>query len=119
MCGIAGFILLFPEAPVDLEARAIRMGGGIVTAGPTMLAFGSSELGTAGTPAPSDSRPLICWSPTDDQRICRYVIAFNGEIYNHLTCSQLGCAGTSWRVIQTRNLLAAIEVWGLETLQRA
>ena len=54
---------------------------------------------------------------------CRYVIAFNGEIYNHLDIrSQLeaACLAPAWRGhSDTETLLAAIEAWGLETaLQR-
>jgi asparagine synthase (glutamine-hydrolysing) len=48
----------------------------------------------------------------------RYVIAFNGEIYNHLELrGQL--AGLSWRGhSDTETLLAAFETWGVEkTLQ--
>jgi asparagine synthase (glutamine-hydrolysing) len=49
----------------------------------------------------------------------RYVIAFNGEIYNHLALrSEL--QGTVWRGhSDTETLLAAIEAWGIEaTLRR-
>ena len=55
----------------------------------------------------------------------RYVIAFNGEIYNHLSLRrELEGAGSlqrPWRGhSDTETLLAAIEAWGLEaTLQRS
>ncbi|MCS5704713.1 asparagine synthase (glutamine-hydrolyzing) [Synechococcus sp. FGCU-3] len=54
----------------------------------------------------------------------RYVIAFNGEIYNHLAIrrelEQAGLLQQPWRGhSDTETLLAAIEAWGLEaTLQR-
>ena len=53
----------------------------------------------------------------------RYVIAFNGEIYNHLSLRrELDVAGLAphWRGhADTETLLAAIEAWGLEAaLQR-
>jgi asparagine synthase (glutamine-hydrolysing) len=53
----------------------------------------------------------------------RYVIIFNGEIYNHLSLRrELDAAGQAppWRGhADTETLLAAIEAWGLETaLQR-
>jgi asparagine synthase (glutamine-hydrolysing) len=48
----------------------------------------------------------------------RYVIAFNGEIYNHLEIREdIAAAGTTvaWRGhSDTETLLAAIELWGLE-----
>ena len=55
----------------------------------------------------------------------RYVIAFNGEIYNHLELRhELECVGLlrgPWRGhSDTETLLAAIEAWGLEVaLQRS
>jgi asparagine synthase (glutamine-hydrolysing) len=54
----------------------------------------------------------------------RYVIAFNGEIYNHLAMRRelesTGAVQQPWRGhSDTETLLAAIEAWGLEaTLQR-
>lgn len=48
----------------------------------------------------------------------RYVILFNGEIYNHLELRRTLCAisgGISWRGhADTETLLAAIEQWGIE-----
>ena len=86
MCGIAGFILLFPEAPVDLEARAIRMGGGIAHRGPDDAGvWVQPELGTA---LAHQRLAILDLSSAGHQPMtsasCRYVIAFNGEIYNHL-----------------------------------
>lgn len=54
----------------------------------------------------------------------RYVIIFNGEIYNHLKLrDQLGAMGAEFRWrghSDTETLLAAIETWGLEgALQRS
>lgn len=52
----------------------------------------------------------------------RYVIAFNGEIYNHLTLRrELEVSGQAppWRgQADTETLLAAIEAWGLEPALR-
>jgi len=53
----------------------------------------------------------------------RYVIAFNGEIYNHLELRQTLRASRndlSWRGhSDTETLLAAFECWGVEdTLRR-
>jgi asparagine synthase (glutamine-hydrolysing) len=53
----------------------------------------------------------------------RYVIAFNGEIYNHIDLrEQLASQGIhlSWRGhSDTETLLACIEAWGFETTLRA
>lgn len=62
--------------------------------------------------SPAGHQPMI--SPSG-----RYVIAFNGEIYNHLTLrSQLN---SDWRGhSDTETLLAGFEAWGIErTLQRS
>ena len=52
----------------------------------------------------------------------RYVIAFNGEIYNYIALSrELEAAGQAppWRGhADTESLLAAIEAWGLEPALR-
>jgi len=54
----------------------------------------------------------------------RYVIAFNGEIYNHLVLReqlQAGGKAPAWRGhADTETLLAGFDAWGLqETLERA
>jgi len=41
----------------------------------------------------------------------RYVIAFNGEIYNHLALRQALANAVAWHS-DTETLLAAVEVWG-------
>lgn len=66
-------------------------------------------------------------SPAGDQPMCspcaRYIIVFNGEIYNHLRLrGQLSAAGhvCDWRGhSDTETLLACISVWGIRsTLER-
>lgn len=46
----------------------------------------------------------------------RYVLAFNGEIYNHSACRvKLGASGAAWRGrSDTETLLAGFEAWGIE-----
>ncbi|MDI6748790.1 MAG: asparagine synthase (glutamine-hydrolyzing) [Rhodocyclaceae bacterium] len=69
--------------------------------------------------SPAGHQPMVSTSG-------RYVIAFNGEIYNHLelrkALSKLGAGGTApaWRGhSDTETLLAAFEAWGIEkTLTR-
>lgn len=64
--------------------------------------------------SPAGHQPMVSTSG-------RYVIAFNGEIYNHLelrkALSKLGAGGTApaWRGhSDTETLLAAFEAWGIE-----
>lgn len=52
----------------------------------------------------------------------RYVIAFNGEIYNHLDCrAALAKTGANWRGhSDTETLLAGFDAWGIQgTIERA
>jgi asparagine synthase (glutamine-hydrolysing) len=46
----------------------------------------------------------------------RYVLVFNGEIYNHMECrAQLGFAGSFWKGgSDTETLLSCFEMWGVE-----
>jgi len=64
--------------------------------------------------SPAGHQPMLSASE-------RYVIAFNGEIYNHLELrSQLYASSKSWRGhSDTETLLAAIESWGLEKALQA
>jgi asparagine synthase (glutamine-hydrolysing) len=71
--------------------------------------------------SPAGHQPMVSASG-------RYVIAFNGEIYNHLALrddlQKVGAGGTApihWRGhSDTETLLAAFEAWGIETtLQKA
>lgn len=65
--------------------------------------------------SPAGHQPML-------SRSGRYVLAFNGEIYNHLEIRrQLDSTGHhTWRGhSDTESLLAAIEVWGLERALKA
>jgi asparagine synthase (glutamine-hydrolysing) len=68
--------------------------------------------------SPAGNQPMMSSSG-------RYVLSYNGEIYNHLRLREMllneGNAPTAWRGhSDTETLLAAIEAWGLMvTLQRA
>jgi asparagine synthase (glutamine-hydrolysing) len=125
MCGFAG--LWLPSAPTEqlLEAQAIAMAAALSHRGPDDagvwcepqlgLALGHRRLAildrSAAGHQPMHSAPG------------RYVIAFNGEIYNHLDLRrELEACGAAppWRGhSDTETLLAAIEAWGLEpSLQR-
>ncbi|KZR90561.1 asparagine synthase (glutamine-hydrolyzing) [Synechococcus sp. MIT S9508] len=125
MCGIAGFVRLSPEAPGDLEAQATRMGAAIAHRGPDDAGvWVQPELGLA---LAHQRLAILDLSSAGHQPMTsatgRYVIAFNGEIYNHRAIRrQLEAAGLApaWRGhADTEILLAAIEAWGLEVaLQR-
>jgi len=64
--------------------------------------------------SPAGHQPMLSLSG-------RYVLAFNGEIYNHLELRpQLHTLSNSWRGhSDTETLLAAIESWGLEKALKA
>ena len=126
MCGIAGFISYYPDQIADYERFAAKMGAAISYRGPDAAgtwadrAIGVAlahqrlavlELGVAG------HQPMHSTSG-------RYVMAFNGEIYNHLDLRReldsLGLSPPWCGHSDTETLLAAIDVWGLEsTLERS
>ena len=125
MCGFAG--LWFPSA-VSAQALQVAAGGmaaalahrgpddaGVWCDSPAGLALAHRRLAILDLSA-AGHQPMP--SATG-----RYVIAFNGEIYNHLDLRrELEAVGAAppWRGhSDTETLLAAIEAWGLEpALQR-
>ena len=120
MCGIAGVFRL-SRAPASLAAMGSKMTDALVHRGPDAgavwvdagagLAIGHRRLSVIDL-SEAGAQPMRSASG-------RYVLAFNGEIYNHLELRQsLGDSG--WRGhSDTETLLAAIEAWGIqETLQR-
>ncbi|MEB3308475.1 MAG: asparagine synthase (glutamine-hydrolyzing) [Cyanobacteriota bacterium] len=125
MCGIAG-LLLGPTSSLDPAAIAERMACAIAHRGPDdagvqalpdlQLALAHRRLAILDL-SPAGHQPMVSASG-------RYLIVFNGEIYNHLQLrEQLESTGSQqapWRgQADTETLLAAIEAWGLEaTLQR-
>ena len=121
MCGLAGF-LTQPGAFGRDEAVSVaaRMSAALRHRGPdedgSWIDF---EIGVA-----LAHRRLSILDLTDAGRqpmvsaSGRYVIAYNGEIYNHLTLrEELATSGRapSWRGhSDTESLLAAVEAWGLQ-----
>ncbi len=114
MCGIAGFIggRFDPQGARETLAR---MTGAIAYRGPDSagawleaehkVALGHRRLAILDL-SPAGEQPMI--SPSG-----RYVIVYNGEIYNHLELRER-LAGP-WRGhSDTETLLAAIEAWGIE-----
>jgi asparagine synthase (glutamine-hydrolysing) len=122
MCGISGFWR--PGEPVD-AAVAVRMTQEIVHRGPddgdvwvdaeAGLALGHRRLAIVDL-SPAGQQPM--------HSACgRYVIVFNGEIYNHLTLRaelEKAHAAPAWRGhSDTETLLATLTHWGIEVgLQR-
>ncbi len=126
MCGIAG-LWHFGGAPSsELEHHARAMAVAIARRGPddagvwcepqAGLALAHRRLAVLDL-SPAGHQPMLSASR-------RYVIAFNGEIYNHLELrrelERAGLLHGSWRGhADTETLLASIEAWGLEpALQR-
>lgn len=125
MCGFAGLWGPSPAPAEQLRAQATAMAEALAHRGPddsgvwvepaAGLALGHRRLAILDLSA-AGHQPMASASG-------RHVIAFNGEIYNHLELRrELEAAGLAppWRGhSDTETLLAAIEAWGLEaSLQR-
>lgn len=124
MCGLAGII----SKGVLADARLFEMTHSIAHRGPDAgghwldkkdgIALGHRRLSILDL-SPAGAQPM-------HSECGRFVIAFNGEIYNHLAMRQgveqaQSATRPAWRGhSDTETLLAAISVWGLErTLQKA
>jgi asparagine synthase (glutamine-hydrolysing) len=125
MCGIAGLWSPASNVEGNLLATVGRMVDTIAQRGPdevgtwsdidSAFALGHRRLSIVDL-SPAGHQPMHSSSG-------RYVIAFNGEIYNHLQLrTELDGAGLApaWRGhSDTETLLAAVEHWGVEaTLNR-
>ncbi len=122
MCGLAGFYQA-PIRPFE-PATITRMIAALVHRGPddsglwldksSGLALGHRRLAIL-DPSASGHQPM-------HSGCSRYVIVFNGEIYNHLDlrkCLQLAGKAPAWRGhTDTETLLACFSAWGVvRTLQ--
>ena len=125
MCGFAGFLIAGGEAPGSLEAVATGMALAIRHRGPDDA--GAWADAQAGIAFGHRRLSIVDLSPAGHQPMAsacgRYMIAFNGEIYNHLELrAELRSTATepAWRGhSDTETLLAAFERWGVEaTLQK-
>lgn len=123
MCGLTGFLTPFAS---DLEETAARMAAQITHRSPDDYGVWVSE--DAGLALAHRRLSILDLSPAGHQPLQsasgRYVIAFNGEIYNHLLLrSELESASQApnWRGhSDTETLLAGIESWGIQdTIERA
>lgn len=126
MCGFAGYLsATIPNNAVDLLQR---MGDSIAHRGPDDSGFWCDD--EAGIGLSHRRLSIVDLSPAGHQPMLsgsgRYVIAFNGEIYNHLILrAELGesfphllssGAYPVWRGhSDTETLLAGFDAWGIET----
>lgn len=126
MCGLAGFVQRGGFPSPQGERIASKMADMIAHRGPDDA--GVWIDGHAGVALASRRLAVIDLSAAGHQPMCshsgRYVIAFNGEIYNHheLRHQLNGRNGSAVRWIgnsDTESLLAAIEHLGLETALRS
>lgn len=115
MCGLAGFLSSGNLTP-DEANRAYRMAAALSHRGPDDKGMWTD--GAAGIALAHRRLSILELSPAGHQPMIsvsgRFVIAFNGEIYNHLELrSTLG--DVQWRGhSDTETLLASVEVWGIE-----
>lgn len=122
MCGLAGFLGYRHLSPGAIETTALRMGEAIRHRGPDdsgVWRDDSAEVALA-----HRRLSILDLSPSGHQPMAshagRYVMVFNGEIYNHLELRRAlaghpGHGGVAWRGhSDTETLLAAIGAWGLE-----
>ena len=127
MCGVVGYLTAGPWVGDEaVHVLCMHMSNTIARRGPDSAGFwhdavigislGHRRLAIVDL-TPAGAQPM--------QSVCgRYVIAFNGEIYNHLSLrSALEQAAVSpaWRGhSDTETLLACFESWGIEaTLSKA
>jgi asparagine synthase (glutamine-hydrolysing) len=115
MCGLTGFLGGLGDLDTD-EALLHRMADKLMHRGPDdagvwcdsvqRIGFGHRRLAIVDL-SPAGHQPMVSACE-------RYVIAFNGEIYNHLALRQL-LGNVAWRGhSDTETLLAGIAAWGLE-----
>ncbi len=127
MCGLTGFLTLHSSHPDHAALVVKRMAETLAHRGPDDA--GSWLDPAAGIALAQRRLAIIDLSPTGHQPMVspsgRYVLVFNGEIYNHLEIRRkleasweqdLAWRGTS----DTETLVVAIERWGLQaTLKMA
>lgn len=126
MCGIAGYWARNTESPESLHLLVERMANSLIHRGPDDT--GTWADAAAGFALGHRRLAVLDLSSAGHQPMestCgRFVIAFNGEVYNHLDLRrelEASVAAPTWRGhSDTETLLAAIEHWGVEpTLKRA
>lgn len=116
MCGIAGYLTRRPEARAELLLHATAMSSAIAHRGPDASGVWCDEL--RGVALAHRRLAVVDLSPMGQQpmeSVCgRYVIVYNGEIYNHGELRK-AVQGISWRGhSDTETLLACFTRWGLQ-----
>ncbi|MGH8207989.1 MAG: asparagine synthetase B family protein, partial [Steroidobacteraceae bacterium] len=123
MCGLAGFLSLQPMRAEQAEAELRNMARAIAHRGPD--AEGLWYELAAGVALCHRRLSVIDLSPLGAQPMRsasgRFVIVFNGEIYNYRDLRlDLQAQGCTFRgASDTEVLLAGIETWGLESTLRS
>jgi len=129
MCGVAGFLTTIPSMPSNAGAIVTNMANAIRHRGPNDSGVWVDS--DAGMALAHRRLSIVDLSQAGHQPMTsvngRYVIAFNGEIYNHLEIRReldklrcdvsLAMTGKDvfWRGhSDTETLLAGFEVWGIE-----
>ena len=127
MCGFAGF-LISRISTLNIDAKRVlhQMADAIVRRGPDSDGYWIDD--SAGMGLAHRRLAIVDLSPAGVQPMTsssgRYVLAFNGEIYNHLRLrdglEREGRLSSAWRGhSDTETLLAGFDAWGIEaTLQR-
>lgn len=124
MCGLVGFFAVETGKAEIARGRLVRMADRIVHRGPDDAGYWC-DVGR-GIGLGHRRLSILDLSPAGHQpmhsRSGRYVIAFNGEIYNHLDLRrELEALGDfAWRGhSDTETVLAAFDTWGIrQTVER-
>ena len=132
MCGITGLWHSTPASNEELNSDALSMASAIVHRGPDDAGVWTDDA--AGLALSHRRLAIVDLSEAGHQPMHsasgRWVLAFNGEIYNHMALrseleamhcrASLAMTGLRWRGhSDTETLLAGFEHWGVEeTLQR-
>ena len=119
MCGLAGY-LESTSRPSDAESSDIlwRMGRAIGHRGPDDAGIWLD--GDAGLGLVHQRLSIVDVSAAGHQSMLavsgRFVLVFNGEIYNHLELrGELGTAAPAWRGhSDTETVLAGFDAWGID-----
>lgn len=124
MCGLTGYLIKNTDTPLLEMLR--EMAGAIVHRGPDSYGYWADAQ--AGIGLAHRRLAIVDLSPAGAQPMAsvsaRYVLAFNGEIYNHLhlrnTLQSEGKVVSDWRGhSDTETLLAGFDAWGIEaTLEK-
>ena len=116
MCGLAGFLAPPSTLTTEAEVHARRMADAMTHRGPD--AGGAWVDGAAGIALAHRRLSVLDLSPAGHQPMTsesgRFVLAYNGEIYNHHKLrEELG--HVRWRGhSDTETLLEAVQFWGVE-----